>query len=117
MGSTSIRWEGIEKLTATIANSHSQAVEQSLKVLKNTAEKGKNVAQGLAPKDTGFLKDHITTSYPGMEAHIRAEAAYAGYQEYGTRYQPGKPFMRPMLEQVQPQFQQDMTDVMKGVFK
>lgn len=112
-----IKWQGMEKLVATISNAHPKAVEQSLKVLKNNGEKGKRIAKQLAPKDTEFLKDHITTSYPGMEAHIHGEAGYEGYQEYGTRFQPGTPHFRPMLEQVQPQFQKDMTDVMKGAFK
>lgn len=113
----SVKWQGIEKLTATISNAQPKAVEQSLQVLKNNGEKGKRIVKQLAPKDTEFLKDHITTSYPGMEAHIHAEAGYSGYQEYGTRFQPGKPFMRPAIEEIQPQFQKDMTDVMKGAFK
>lgn len=112
-----IKWQGIEKLTATISNAHPKAVEQSVKVVKNFGEKGKSLAVAKAPKDTGFLKDHITSSYSGMTATIHAEAAYSGYQEYGTRYQSGKPFMRPMLEEIQPQFQEAMTDVMKGAFK
>lgn len=112
-----IKWQGMEKLVATISNAQPKAVDQSLKVLKNNGDKGKRIAQQLAPKDTEFLKDHITTSYPGMEAHIHGEAGYEGYQEYGTRFQPGTPHFRPMMEQIQPQFQKDMTDVMKGAFK
>ncbi|HEL1648676.1 HK97-gp10 family putative phage morphogenesis protein [Streptococcus suis] len=112
-----IKWQGMEKLVATISNAHPKAVEQSLKVLKNNGDKVKAIAMENAPEETGFLKKNITTSYPGMEAHIHAEAGYSGYQEYGTRFQPGKPFMRPAIEQIQPQFQKDMTDVMKGAFK
>lgn len=110
----------MERLTATIANAHPKAVQQAQAVLKNNAEKGKKIAKEKAPVAKvhgGFLRDHITTSYQGMEAKIHAEAGYSGYQEYGTRFQPGTPFLRPMLEQIQPQFQKDMTDVMKGVFK
>lgn len=113
----SVKWQGMEKLTATISNAHPKAVERSLQALKNNGEKGKRIAKQLAPKDTEFLKDNITTSYPGMEAHIHGEAGYDGYQEYGTRYQPGTPHFRPMLEQIQPEFQKDMTNAMKGAFK
>lgn len=112
-----IKWHGIEKLTMTISNAHPNAVKQSLEVLKNNGERGKAVAKRKAPVDTSFLKNHITTTYQGMEAHIHAEAGYSGYQEYGTRYQPGTPFMRPMIQEVQPLFQEDVTNVMKGVFK
>lgn len=112
-----IKWQGLEKLTMTIYNAHPNAVKQSIEVLKNHAERGKSIAKSKAPVDTGFLKSNIKTSYHGMEAHINADAGYSGYQEYGTRYQSGKPFMRPMLQEVQPQFQEDMTKVMKGVFQ
>ena len=113
----SIEWHGLEKLTSTIYNAHPKAVEQSLQVLKNNAEKGKKTARDLAPKKTGFLKDHISVSYHGMEAWITGSVAYTGYQEYGTRYMAGKPHFRPMLEQITPEFQRDMTNVMKGAFR
>ncbi|HEL2684088.1 TPA: hypothetical protein T7L01_000157 [Streptococcus suis] len=113
-----IKWQGMEKLVATISNAHPKAVEQSLKVLKNNGDKVKAIAMENAPEETGILKKNITTSYPGMEAHIHAEAGYSGYVEYGTRFNDGgQPFMRPAIEQIQPQFQKDMTDVMKGAFK
>lgn len=112
-----IEWHGLEKLTSTIYNAHPKAVEQSIQVVKNKGEKGKKVAKESAPRDTGFLKDHIKVTYHGMEAHINSGASYSGYQEYGTRFMSGKPYMRPMLEQILPEFQKDMTDVMKGVFK
>jgi len=113
----SVKWHGLEKLTMTISNAHPYAVKQSIAVLKNNGDRVKALAVKKAPKDTGFLKKHITTSYPGMEAHIHAEPGYSGYQEYGTRFQPGTPFMRPAVQEIQPQFQEDMTNVMKGVFK
>lgn len=113
----SIEWHGLEKLTSTIYNAHPKAVEQSIQVLKNNAEKGKKTARDLAPKKTGFLKDHINVTYHGMEAWITGSASYTGYQEYGTRFMSGKPHFRPMLEQITPEFQRDMTNVMKGAFR
>ena len=112
-----VKWHGLEKLTMTISNAHPDAVKQSIAVLKNNGERGKAVAKRKAPVDTSFLKNHITTNYQGMEAHIHAEAGYSGYQEYGTRFQPGTPYMRQMIQEVQPLCQEDMTNVMKGVFK
>ena len=118
MAGFKIDWHGAEKLTMMIQGAGSKVREQSAKVVKNNAEKLKSKAQDKAPKDTRFLKGHIKTSYPGeLEAKIEAEAAYSGYQEYGTRFQPGTPFMRPALKEVEPQFKQDMTDVMKGAFE
>ncbi|WP_438467807.1 HK97-gp10 family putative phage morphogenesis protein [Streptococcus pluranimalium] len=117
MAKVDIEWRGLERLTATISNAHPKAVTQSLQVVKNMGEKGKSVSKRLAPVDTSFLKKSITTSYQGMEAHIKSGASYAGYQEYGTRYQPGTPHIRPMLDEIEPEFQRLMADVMKGAFK
>ena len=117
-GGMKIDWQGVEQLTMVIKGSGSKVREQSEKVVKNNAELVQRFAKVYAPHDTGFLETQIKTSYPeALEAHIDAEAAYAGYQEYGTRFQPGKPFMRPALKVVEPKFKQDMTDVMKGAFK
>ncbi|HFI0933652.1 TPA: HK97-gp10 family putative phage morphogenesis protein [Streptococcus suis] len=118
-GGMKIDWEGVEQLTMIIKGAGSKVREQSAKVVKNNAEKLKSKAQDKAPKDTRFLKNHIKTSYPGeLEAKIEAEAAYSGYVEYGTRFNDGgQPFMRPAIREVEPQFKQDMTDVMKGAFK
>ncbi|HFU3841860.1 TPA: HK97-gp10 family putative phage morphogenesis protein [Streptococcus suis] len=113
-----IDWQGVEELTMVIKGSGSKVREQSEKVVKNNAELVQRFAKVYAPHDTGFLETQIKTSYPeALEAHIDAEAAYSGYQEYGTRFQPGKPFMRPALKVVEPKFKQDMTNVMKGAFE
>lgn len=113
-----VEWHGTERLTMAIRGSSRKVMEQSGKVVKNNAELVKRFARVYAPRDTGFLESQINTSYPqALEAHINAEAAYSGYQEYGTRFQTGKPFMRPALKVVEPKFKQDMTDVLKGVFE
>ncbi|HGQ9783428.1 HK97-gp10 family putative phage morphogenesis protein [Streptococcus pneumoniae] len=117
-GGMKIDWKGVEQLTMTIKGAGTKVREQSGKVVRNNAEKLKSKAQAKAPEDTGFLKTQIKTSYPGeLEAHIDDEAAYAGYQEYGTRFQPGKPHLRPALREIEPTFKQDMADVMKGAFE
>lgn len=56
-------------------------------------------AQQNAPVDTGFLKRQIflTNTYHGnnIDAVVSGDADYDVYQEYGTRYQPGKAHIRP----------------------
>lgn len=117
-GGFKIDWHGDEQLTMLIKGAGPKILEQSGKVVKNNTERLKASAKAKAPVDTGFLKNHITSSYPDrLEGHVKSEAAYSGYQEYGTRFQTGKPFMRPALKTVEPQFKQDMTDVLKGVFE
>lgn len=117
-GGFKIDWHGDEQLTMLIKGAGPKVLEQSGKVVKNNTERLKASAKAKAPVDTGFLKNHITSSYPDrLEGRVKSEAAYSGYQEYGTRFQTGKPFMRPALKTVEPKFKQDMTDVMKGVFE
>ncbi len=56
-------------------------------------------AQGFAPVDTGRLRASITTDKTGeLDYEVSTDVNYAVHQEYGTRYQPGKAFMRPSYE-------------------
>ena len=114
----SVEWHGAERLTMAIRGASPKAMEQSSQVIRNNTERLKASAKTKAPVDTGFLKNHITSSYPNrLEGHVKSEAAYSGYQEYGTRFQTGTPHIRPALQEIEPQFKQDMNNVLKGVFE
>lgn len=114
----SVEWHGAERLTMAIRGSSRKVMGQSSQVIRNNTERLKASAKEKAPVDTGFLKNHITSSYPNsLEGHVKSEAAYSGYQEYGTRFQTGTPHIRPALREIEPQFKKDMTDVLKGAFE
>ena len=114
----SVEWHGAERLTMAIRGASPKAMEQSSQVIRNNTERLKASAKAKAPVDTGFLKNHITSSYPNrLEGRVKSEAAYSGYQEYGTRFQTGTPHIRPALQEIEPQFKKDMNDVLKGVFE
>jgi len=117
MAGFKIDLRGHEVLEMTIANAHAKAVAQSVQVVKNNTEELQKKAKAYAPVDTGFLKNNIVSRYEGMSGIVHSQAAYSGYQEYGTRYQSGTPFMRPALNFIYPKYQKDMTDVMRGAFK
>lgn len=110
-------FQGIEQLEMTIYNAHKKAVEQANKVTKNNGELLKKKAKELAPYEFGFLEENIIAKYFPLTAMVHSMASYAAYQEYGTRFIPAQPYMRPALEWVMPKYQKDMTDVMKGVFE
>jgi len=61
-------------------------------------------AKRLAPVDTGLLRSSISHDTSGngdgMHTDIYSHVSYAIYQELGTRYQSGTPFLRPALHQV-----------------
>ena len=114
----SVEWHGAERLTMAIRGASPKAMEQSSQVIRNNTERLKASAKAKAPVDTGFLKNHITSSYPNrLEGHVKSEAAYSGYQAYGTRFQTGTPHIRPALQEIEPQFKQDMNNILKGVFE
>ncbi|QTJ50475.1 hypothetical protein FE331_07495 [Dolosigranulum pigrum] len=115
--SISVKWTGIEKLSAAISNAHPKAVEQAIKVTQNAGEEGKRIAFQFAPHDTEYLRDHIFTRHQGMESIIESPAGYSGFQEYGTRFMSAQPYMGPMMKYIEPKYRIEMTKAMKGVFK
>ena len=58
-------------------------------------------AKRFAPVDTGRLRASISHTVErddkGPVAFIGSNVNYAIYQELGTRYQPGTPYLRPAL--------------------
>lgn len=68
-------------------------------------------AQRYAPVDTGNLKRGIklTMSDGGFTATVDAnDISYSVYQEYGTRYQSGTPFIRPAFHEQERSFLSDL---------
>lgn len=74
-----------------------EAVARALEKIGLVAER---YAKGYAPVDTGRLRNSISHEVaPDEEAvYIGTNVEYAPYQEFGTRYQSGTPFLRPALE-------------------
>jgi HK97 gp10 family phage protein len=67
--------------------------------LSDGAVETQATAQSLAPVDTGRLRSSIATEREGeMNYAVGTDVEYAVHQEYGTRYQSGKAFMRPSFE-------------------
>jgi len=71
------------------------------KDLARRAIQVERTAKHLAPVDTGRLRSSVNHSLKidgrGLVAFIGTNVDYAIYQEFGTRYQRGTPFLRPAL--------------------
>ena len=112
-----LKIEGLEELQKALA----KFPKQSEKMLKEALIPGLAIiasdAKKRAPVDTGRLMssigakaDHVYRDKPApgiLEAKkvgseivgkVGSAVVYAAYQEYGTQYQPGKPYMRPALK-------------------
>lgn len=57
------------------------------------------LAQGICPVDTGFLKSSIEGSGKDTTGEIEATAEYAQYVEYGTWKMSAQPYFTPAVEQ------------------
>lgn len=112
-----VQWKGMAEAIGKLSG---KGVEEAISAaLKNNAEEIKRNAIAKAPKDTGFLKSNINTSYPAnTKAEIKSAATYSGYLEYGTRKMKNGPypFMRPALEQQQSKMQKDFRDAIRKGF-
>lgn len=57
-----------------------------------------------APVDTANLRNSIERRMTGAyEAEVATNVEYAIYQEFGTRYQQGTPYMRPAVDEFRSQ--------------
>jgi HK97 gp10 family phage protein len=74
------------------------------KAVADTAHEVESTAQGLAPVDTGTLRDSISAQKTGAERWmVTANVRYAQYVEYGTKNHGGpQPFMTPAAHQAEP---------------
>ena len=65
--------------------------------------KVERAAKRLAPVDTGRLRSSITHTVEadgqGVVGIVGSDVEYAPHQEFGTRYQPGTPFLLPALQE------------------
>jgi HK97 gp10 family phage protein len=54
-------------------------------------------ARSYAHVITGFMRDHTVARKEGKGAVVVSSAPYAAFEEYGTRYRPAHPFIRPAI--------------------
>lgn len=95
--------EGLDELEKALANYSGnwkkiagRALGPGMAVLVSDARRE-------APVDTGRLRSSIGSEIvmgSGSEiiGKVGSKVEYASYQEYGTRYQKGKPYLRPAVE-------------------
>lgn len=99
-----IEVEGLEELQRALegfGGDWSEVASEALGIGLATLE---SAAKVNAPVDTGRLRSSIASQIErtvGSEivGKVGSNVEYASYQEYGTKYQSGKPYLRPALEQ------------------
>ena len=83
-------------------------------VKRNTAQAQRN-AMKYAAVDTGFMKRSITmrVDVTGLAGYIAVGAEYGPYQEFGSRFQSGTPFMIPAAREQAPIFLNDLRNLIR----
>lgn len=110
-----MKLDGFKEFLTKLAELEAKDLKAKQVVKKNGAEMHAK-AQRYAPVDTGTLKRSITLEIKdnGMTAEVDGgHVNYAVYQEYGTRYQSGTPFIRPSHKEQKEIFKKEMRDILK----
>lgn len=84
-------------------------------IVKSNTVNMNSKMQNLAPVDTGYMKRTITSELTdgGLTGTTQPHTDYAGYVEYGTRFQVEQPFVRPAFEEQKKVFINDLNRIMK----
>lgn len=90
-----------------------EAIARALETMGLVAER---YAKGYAPVDTGRLRNSISHEIAQDEGavYIGTNVEYAPYQEFGTRYQSGTPFLRPAIDEHIEEYKQIAEDEMRN---
>lgn len=89
------------------------------------AEYTRDLAEQLAPKDTGFMAAHIrkdfspdllrwSVGYHAEDFESRGYAPYYLYQELGTLYQPAQPHLGPAFHEMEPYYLRDLAELIRS---
>ena len=118
MANIDIQWSGLDELGAVMQRALNQSRVQVGQVIYNNTEEMASKARAFAPVDTAFLRENITARKASeLSGEVKSGAGYAGFQEWGTRYQLGTPHIRPAFDAQIPTLESQTRDIARGLFK
>jgi HK97 gp10 family phage protein len=97
--------EGVEQFKAAMAKLDSGMQRHVHEQLASWAANVKALAKRIVPVRTGYLRSTIYAKIQGWVAQIGAEATYAMFVEFGTRYMRARPYLYPAIQQYLPQLE------------
>ena len=103
----------IESHKDEVIQAKDEAIARALETIGLVAER---YAKEYAPVDTGRLRNSIShEAVPEEETvYIGTNVEYAPYQELGTRFQPGTPFLRPAIDNHLDEYKQIVEEGLKS---
>jgi HK97 gp10 family phage protein len=98
--------EGIEEFKAAIEQFDSGIQRHVHRQLASWAADVKALAKQLAPVRTGHLRSSIYAKISEWVTEIGAEATYALFVEFGTRYMQARPYLYPAIQEHLPRLEE-----------
>ena len=98
--------DGVEEFKAAVEKFDSALQRQVHRQLASWAADVKALARQLVPVRTGHLRSTIYAKIREWVAEIGAEATYAMFIEFGTRYMRARPYLYPAIQQHLPRLEQ-----------
>ena len=87
-------------------------------LVKNTLYGIETDAKRNCPVDTGRLRGSITTNIISTySGEVGTNVEYAGWVEYGTRYQSAQPYFEPAVEKNEDKFNEELDKIIEELIK
>lgn len=88
-------------LEKAVNNEIPRAIDHAVsETLEDAAEEIFSTTQGIAPVDTGELRDSHSKEIGTNEFTVKASADHASYVEFGTRYMAAQPWFYSNAERI-----------------
>ena len=106
--------QGIDEFKAALASFDSAMKGQVHEQLKKWATQVKTCAASRAPVKSGQLRDSVYAKVGDWVAQVGAEASYAVFVEFGTRYLKARPFLFPAVQEALPFLESIICDALQA---
>jgi HK97 gp10 family phage protein len=97
--------KGVEEFQAAMKQFDSGVQRHVHRLLASWAADVKALAKQLVPVRTGHLRQSIYAEVREWVVNIGAEATYALFVEFGTRYMQARPYLYPAIQTYLPQLE------------
>jgi len=98
--------QGVEEFQSAMQSFDAAMQREVYRYLHNWASDVKALAMQLVPVRTGHLRSTIYAKIHEWVVEIGAEATYALFVEFGTRYMHARPYLYPAIQEHLPRLEQ-----------
>lgn len=106
--------EGVEEFRHVMRRFDVSMQKHVHRQLESWAEDVKVLARQLVPVRTGYLRNTIYAKIREWIATVGAEASYACWVEFGTRYMHARPFLYPAIQEHLPRLARIVCDALEA---